>query len=82
MTVGVSSRPWNLLRLAHATPPGSCQLSIVWERPDEGSLQGNVMRVSHHLPGHRTYIEFETLYGMVLPVGRTHEFEDYGVKQE
>lgn len=51
----------------------------MWERPDEGSLQGNVMRVSHHLPGHRTYIEFETLYGMVLPVGRTHEFEDYGV---
>lgn len=37
---------------------------------------------SHHLPGHRTWLEFETLYGMVLPVGRTHEFEDYGVKQE
>ena len=72
MIVGVSSRPWNWLHLAHTAQ----------ERPDEGSLQGNAMRVSHCVLGNRTYIEAETLYGMVLSVGRMREFEDYGIKQK
>ena len=81
---GVAQSRTRLKRLSSSssTRPRSCQLSIVWERHDEGSLQGNVMRVSPYPLGHRTYIESETLYGMVLPVGRTHGFEDYGVKRD
>ena len=40
------------------------------------------MRVSHCPLGNRTYIEAETLYGMVLSVGRMRELEDYGIKQK
>ena len=81
---GVAQSRTRLKRLSSSssTRPRSCQLSIVWERHDEGSLQGNVMRVSPYPLGHRTYIESETLYGMVLPVERTHGFEDYGVKRD